>query len=280
MKSAKKTVGFSVIAVGVVFAFFIFYSGKGPNVYEVVNTQSAPPDTHNDTAMGITNAVSENNVTPRTESVPVAADNDVGSESGSKNNLTKSFAGLLAKQVLTSNPSGPAGYQGESSISMPNEVNIQKFIADNYGSLDWRSLTSEIKDSRIKITADNSVASQRKFFWSQLEITSKIFAGIDFKKAADSQDKTDALAAAKTLVDHYTVAIADLYAQPTPSNLTDFHKREIALVTAQKNLYEKIAATADDPLASIVAIKTLPEIDKQFSTLSTDVTAYIFKNNL
>ena len=65
---------------------------------------------------------------------------------------------------------------------------------------------------------------------------------------------------------------------PVPTPLTNFHKRELALLLAKLAVYQKIQNYESDPLGALVAIQSNDFLNTQFVNLKNDLNNFLALN--
>lgn len=268
MKSAKAAVGLLVITVGFAVAGLIFSTNKtnfAPAVSEPNKQQAAEIPT--------------SEILPPKQSTPAgtilsSAENETEND---PSNLTSLFARQLANDVFKNNPDGPTlSENNDLSFFMSNMD--QAFISSQSEKL---NLIPKIQDAEIIISKQNSKTDLEQYLNNLKTILVKLNRSLP-TQTINENNKEIVFQFSEMLVKSYAAGIKDMMALPVPQTLKDFHKQEIALVTAQKNVFEKITKeiAAKDPLVGIVAVRYMKKIDEQFAALKTEINAFIKKNNL
>ncbi|MBI2035352.1 MAG: hypothetical protein HYT12_01570 [Candidatus Liptonbacteria bacterium] len=189
-------------------------------------------------------------------------------------NLTQSFIEELTNEIVTKNPAGVATIDGELSLVAPNEISISDFAAKNSKLIDWRNFIPKISDKDIKITSINSSKEYKKYLTSLYGIIKETLS--DTSSATETQPKQkDYYQTANAVVNKYENTIQAVYALPTPEGLKEFHKKELALLIAQKNVYQKVSGAKKDPLSALIAMQANKKIDAAFSDLKKELKTTI-----
>ncbi len=189
--------------------------------------------------------------------------------------LTLSFIEDLNQEIASQNPGGARTIDGEVSLVAPNEISVKDFAVRNSELIDWRNFIPEISDKDIKVTSNNSAKEYTKYLNSLYGVLREILAATSTTKVQPEQK--DYSWAATEMVNKYEVTIQAVYALSVPIGLKEFHKKEIALLTAQKNIYQKVATGKKDPLSALIAMQANKKIDDEFKSLKQELKVTIEK---
>lgn len=193
-------------------------------------------------------------------------------------NLTQRLAKMLAGGILSDNPSGPYAYQNQQAINVPSQIDPSKFTLTNQDVLDWRALVPEVTDGMIKIVPDSEENYIAYIKTSQAEYNKTIDAVADYKDGL--KDVYDIQRAAMELQLPYATAVANFYAMPVPQSLKETHKKEIALLIVQKNMFVKLEKSSYDPLSAILAARASLAVNAEFIAVRQQLADFSEKNNL
>lgn len=271
MLSAKNLIGVVIIALSAILAAFILLNGKIFDIRQIEVGETGEAREGDGAALTSNSRRSENLQDDYKSTAAAQNQND-------SNNLTMALAKQFARDILARNPEGPSDLEGEQTISVPSEIDIQKFVAENTANLDWQKFIPEIKDSSIKLTDRNSKADYENYFKKKQEALKEMTTNVSFSDP--SSDLAALTKAADALTKSYESGIRKLYDVETPSNLKDLHKRQIALVTAQRSVFQKLAASASDPLGAILALESLKRLDQEFNLLTKDFSNFVSEKGL
>jgi len=185
-------------------------------------------------------------------------------------NLTESLAKDLILEVISKNPDGVRSIEGELSLVTPDEIPLDAFVANNYHLIDWRNFVPKVSDSDIKVTSETSTEAYTAYLNSLYRIIRET-PSAKSSAIANKLGEKDYYWAANELVRKYEDTIQAVYALPVPVGLKEFHKKELALLTAQKNVYQKIGTSKYDPLSAIFAMQANEKIDSEFAALKEEL---------
>ncbi len=178
-----------------------------------------------------------------------------------ESNLTAKLVNVLAQETINSSQSG---------IPINNQEKIKEITNQTLSDFHPESLIPKITDSQIKITSDSdSVAIDQ--YLQQFE---NIFKDGSFN-GVDLDNRSEATA---VIVHNYKRFISDLQSLPVPTPLTNFHKRELALLLAKLAVYQKIQNYESDPLGALVAIQSNDFLNTQFVNLKNDLNNFLALN--
>ena len=190
--------------------------------------------------------------------------------------LTETFTEQLAQEIAATNQNGPQTIDGEPSILIPDNIDIQKLVQQNSKQIDWRNFIPKISDAEIKITALNSAEEYKRYLNSLYQIVRETLSEKNSTLETKLAQK-DYNAIAIKMVEKYENTVGAVYALSVPVGLKDFHKKELALLTAQKNIYQKMASGKKDPLSALIATQANKKIDAEFLALKKELKTTIEK---
>lgn len=194
-------------------------------------------------------------------------------------NLTELFAKNLGKIVLDNNPDGPANIDGKKGLVVPEPESIAaELLAEAAQKFDPATLRPIIKDQDLKISEDNSKESLNNYILNFQKLVKDSAEKIPSSVYATNEDELS-LKDIQKLVEIYQESIKQFYKLSTPKSAIAIQKKQIELLTAKKNIFEKIVSYQQDPLIAILAAPELKRVDLDFSELSKNFLELIKISN-
>ncbi len=176
-------------------------------------------------------------------------------------NTTEELAENISKKIIEKNPDGP-GSVGAQKLSVPNpESIVNDYVQKGIDGFNYNALKPKITDSDIRIIADESSEAFSTYVKS-------FFGILNNGGEVPSGDPQTALA---TMIRVYGDYLTGLYALPVPKIFAELHKQQIALIAAEKNIYELVQNYEEDPLKAILAMKALEVSKSEITNVYTEI---------
>lgn len=270
----KLVVTTAIITLGIAGAYFV-----------IDNSFPVFPDTNNaEIKISDNNAVKGipkiEQLNSKTLSINNSSENTANSssENSAENNLTELVASQIGKTIAQQNPTGPQTIDGKKSITAPDAESIANdLLTEAVEKFDPASLYPEIKDSDLKISKDNSKEALTAYFSAFKEILSEAVPQIA-NSVKDSNEMS--MQIIENLSKIYGDTAKKLISLASPQNAIEIHKKEIELLTAKKNIFEKIKNMENDPITAMLATKELENIDIETKALTEKLSDFLNKNGL
>jgi len=183
-------------------------------------------------------------------------------------NLTQGLTSEVLSKVAEANIT-----LGTSSdkIALPDDLTVEQAITQAVSQFNPETLKPKISDSDIKIS--DSVSSQEYFknFKSILDKYSYIYSVDEETTLANS---------VASLIFSYQSMLEEFFNLSVPPEISSFHKEEIALISAKINILKQLKNYQNDPLLTLLAIKSEEYFDSQFEELKENINNYIAQNNI
>jgi hypothetical protein len=213
--------------------------------------------------------------TPST-SQSVSGNNPVGMEIVSTS-TTKNLSEILTKKLEDSiskeNSQILKTSDGKTMLQAPTpEKMTEDLIAEAQKNFDPNSLRPKITDSSLKISEDNSGEAISKYFESFNQI---MVSAIQEMPASINEPEKLTVPDFLKIKQTYEGAVNKFYNLSVPRLALDIHKKEIELLSAKKNIYEKVANMDQDPLTAMLSAQELLKIDSEFVKLKADTENFI-----
>jgi len=178
----------------------------------------------------------------------------------SSSNLTSRLTDALTQEVITQNTSNP-------DPSLTREALINKLTSETLANFDPAKIIPVISTQDLNISSNTSSKAIDNYLNSlQTIISQGSLSGVNLS------DKTSAL---PQIVSNYENMISALYKVSVPTNLVEFHSRELSLLLAKLAVYKKINDFEQDPLGAIAAIKSNDFLDSEFEILKQDLNNFL-----
>lgn len=218
----------------------------------------------------------------KTGNLDITNNNPVEIEAGgiatSTANLSEILAKKIASEVAAANPNGSMTVAGKTYVSAPKPEDLANdLFTEAQKNFNPKNLYPTINDSYLKISEDNSKQVLINYFdsFSKILINSREKIPKDLISSANLQ-----VSDFVQVVSIYETTIKSFYDLTVPRTVLNIHKKEIELLTAGKNIYQKMANAEQDPLTAVVAVKELPNIYQEFDKLKTDLNDFLKANQL
>lgn len=213
--------------------------------------------------------------------IEIANNNPVGIEpvaTSSAQNLTNLLTQKIAEGIANQNQEGfIASNSGQTYINAPEpQKMISELLTEAQKNFDPSSLRPKINDSDIKISSDNSKTALMNYF----QAFNQIFAAANKNIPKTLFDENELSISDMIQTQRvYEYAINEFYKLSVPSSLLQIDKKEIELLSAKKNIFEKMANAEQDPMTALLSTNELLKIDQEFATLKVEIDQFI-KTNL
>ncbi len=205
---------------------------------------------------------------------PLVAESSVANQDSE--NLTETFTKKISDAIAQNNPTGTTKIGDKPQLNVPDPDSIaDSILTDAAANFDPNSLKPIIKDSDIKISQDNS----REALLTYMSSFQEIIRGAANEIPSGMLIREPTIEDADPLMTIYRKAANKFYNLTVPSSLINIHKKEIALLIAKKNVFEKTKNYQKDPLSAVLAGQALEIIDSEFLQLSEDFKSFI-KNKI
>jgi hypothetical protein len=266
--SLKRTYPFFILfAASLIAAFILFGPEPSSEAIVVVDTYETP-DT--ELPSSLTKAM-VHDIAPapqpvKTEEVPTSEE---------EINYTDLLVQSLANRIRRSNPIGPQEFEGQSSIMIDHPQELADYLLREDNILfDYGVVKPTIHPSDLALTPSDSRADAIDYLTTLSSTLGKYYAGVSLNPDAPNFQQFARLetAARRTLDDLYELSV--------PFSLAALHAEEVALITAQKNIYGILARSEDDLFKSLIAMQYLERVDEEFAQLGVLYTEYITTHNI
>lgn len=271
MTLIKSSVATAIILLGIAGAYFVISNTVNSSLNTANKTNEVKSENNNIVAQNpLIKTISQNSGQKSENS---ALTTNKNSQNANNNqNLTDQLAKNIGQKILESNPNGAEIINGEPSLTVPNPEEItSQLLVESAQNFDPKSLYPAIKDSDLIISNDNSKEALNKYFAEFQKIVS--IAAQNIPEKIFSEELT--LENITLLKDAYKKTIQNFYNLTAPSSVLDAHKKQIELLTAKKNILEKILNYQEDPMVTILAANELEKIDKEFVEFSIKLSGII-----
>jgi len=190
-------------------------------------------------------------------------------------NLTEQAVQGISEQIIKKNPYGIQEIEGQEWLSVisPEEA-VEKYFTDAVEKFDISQLKTPADESKLVIINDTSRTTLESYLKNFQTILSSNFKGLAISYANLTLPDISRLIAA------YDAAIAKFYALPVPKNLLAIHKNQIALMNGQRNVFEALKNSDQDPLRAVLAAQANRELSQEFAVINKTLQDIIQKNNL
>ena len=183
----------------------------------------------------------------------------------------------ISEKIVENNPAGPLTQNGAKKIKAPEASEIvEKFLAEGLANFDYESLKPKIADSDINISANASLENIEKYVKEFLALTFKPLSG-RAEQVADSSDPTNAVF---SLILVYEERMNEFLALEVPKILAPLHKKHLALLGANKKIFELINEYDNDPLTSVLALNALNLIRAESVDIYRDIARVVIENKI
>lgn len=185
---------------------------------------------------------------------------EISQNSQDLENITQSFTQNLVSRIQLENPDGPAILDDGKGLNVPNPDEIAlELMADAASKFDFKKLIPKIKDEDLKISEENKADTLLAYAKNFDEIIKK--SKEELSGVAGNEEFTEENL--NVTISAYENAIKSLYQLTVPRMMIDFHKTEIAYLSAELSLFEKIKNAQQDPMAAILAGENIPLLEQE-----------------
>lgn len=215
-----------------------------------------------------------------TITIEIIGNNPVGIEPAASNakNLTDLLTKKLEQSIADKNTEGFNVIDGKTLIAAPKpETIVEDLISEAEKNFDPAALRPKIADSSVKISEGGSREALSAYFASLNDII--IAAGKNIPASLYDENKLSVSDFLKTK-QAYDVVVKSVQDLSVPRLALSIHKKELELLTAKRNIYEKMADLERDPMTAYLVVDELLKIDQEFATLKTEIDEFIKANPL
>lgn len=196
-------------------------------------------------------------------------------------NLTKNFAGLLAKSIIDKNNQPKDGQSpAESRLNVPDPNKIaEEFIASGLKKANENILN--IKFPEIKTSPDNSKETIKTYLTETQKILKDTLKGEPLLSILEDINKNKGQGLEKLLpiISAHEAAASQIEEKPAPSSLKSLIAEEIRLLRITANVLRALVNVETDPIATIVAAKQFGAVLKNWVDLQQKFDVFIKKLN-
>lgn len=257
----------SVILAGIAFGVFIFGSNK--TTFYVKN--SAPRLQIASIGQNLYQAEDKigdlsNNVIPEIK-IP--------------KNITKNFAGFLAKDIISkSNQPKDINLPAGPGLNMP-DINkaVEEFITNGLKQANENILN--IKPPEIKISSDNGKEAVELYLTETQKIIKDNLNGEPLLLILQEINKNNGEGIEKLLpiVSAHEAAANQIEKKTAPSSLKDLMTEEVRLLRITANVLRALTDIENDPLGTVAAIKQFEALIESWVNLQNKMNVFIKKLN-
>lgn len=194
---------------------------------------------------------------------------------GASYNMTASVAESIAAELLEKNPNGPSLFDGKSGVVAGDpETLIDAALLTALESFDYQTFKPTVALSEITIQENPTPALYERYLRDSQSIIRGTYGGLSF----DARNATP-----ETLRRFESAALASvakLKSLPVPAPLAPFHREEIILLSAEAKVFRALGASAEDPVAAVVALQALASIDEDFKTLTENFNRFLVEKKI
>jgi len=261
MRILKIAVGTTIIIGSLGVGFFLIES-RAPIDDAVQNPERSFSENPLATTIFSTNNPAENPVSLR-------------ATGKSSENATEKISKKIAEELIAQNPGGPSLTNGIPSITaLDPEKLIEEATAAGLASFDYDSFKPEANIKALTIISVSDKQTLETYF---TEFNAALENG---RMKLPSELDGSSLAAFVTASHAISETVEKLSRIKTPAGVAVWHAEEIAVLTAQKNIFEAIVGANIDPIRALAAIQAFPASQTELAKLSELFTDFIIKENL
>lgn len=196
-------------------------------------------------------------------------------------NLTKNFAGLLAKSIIDkNNQPKDSNSPDQQRLNVPNPDKIaEEFIANGLKKANENILN--IKSPEIKTSPDNSKETIKTYLAETQKIIKDNLKGESLILTLEeiSKNKGQGLEKLLPIISAHEAAANQIEEKPVPSNLKDLMTEEVRLLRITANVLRALTNIETDPLGGLTATKQFESLLKNWSELNKKFDVFIQKLN-
>ena len=192
-------------------------------------------------------------------------------------NTTEDLAKNISEKIVENNPAGPIAEGGVKKLKTPEVSEIvQTFLEDGAAKFDYASLKPEFSDADLNISADDSVVAIEKYAKEFLALT---FQPLD-SRAEQASNTADPASALISLISIYKDRLDNFARLEVPQVLAPLHKKHLAILAANKKIFEIMNEYESDPLASVFALNSLNLVREESVDIYRELAQVIIKNQI
>jgi hypothetical protein len=210
---------------------------------------------------------------------PVGTEMVAPASSSSTVNLSEVIAKKIASEIAAANPNGSITVSGKNYVNVPKPEELTNdLLTEAQKNFDPNSLVPTIKDSDIKISEDNSKEALVNYFtaFNTIILSNGKKLPSNLISSAANIQSSDFL----KIVDVYNSTIKDFYNLTVPRAALNIDKKEIELLTTEKNIYQNLANLNQDPLTANLSLNVLSNVYEGYDKLKTDINTFLKNNQL
>ena len=176
---------------------------------------------------------------------------------GTPSNLTEKLSGNLTSEFMSNinfnKASSSKDLLGSIDFNNLNAESLSKILKDNP-----LAFVSEVKDSEVKISSDNSEEAKNLYKKTYASIIKNNLTFLsDSKKietAIENSISGNNNKSIESMIDGFDKAHSELAGLSVPSSFVDFHKSNLKFVSNFSLVLETIANNQNDPLMTLLAL--------------------------
>jgi len=177
-------------------------------------------------------------------------------------NFTDLFIREIQGQISAENPNGIGTVDGEPAIILPDSDTLTAdFLANAQEKFISELTLPEIKDSDLKIVEDNNQDLLMTYAQNFDKIVKNTRTG--FLTAIDGGEFAEE--DLDEIISVYKNTIKSFYLLSVPRLLLGLHKTEIAYLSEELELFEKIKNVQQDPMGAIIASQNISLLEKELN---------------
>ncbi|MFA5173168.1 MAG: hypothetical protein WC435_02100 [Candidatus Paceibacterota bacterium] len=188
---------------------------------------------------------------------------------------SRNFTDELAKNVIQKVAEENIENSGVGVIKLPDKTLINEAVETSLKNFNPESIKPEIKDGSLKISEDISVKAVSSYFSGFQEILMNNSSSVN-----SLNPETTVSNALASLIFSYEKMIKEFYALSVPKSVVSFHKEEISLLSAKLLILKQLQNYEQDPLLTLLAVKSDEYFDAKFLELKDSINDYLLKNNI
>ncbi|MDO8574832.1 MAG: hypothetical protein Q7R61_00965 [bacterium] len=196
-------------------------------------------------------------------------------------NLTKDFAGLLAKAIIDKNNQPKDGTSpAEPGLNMPDPNKIAEEFIKN-GLIKANENILNIKFPEIKTSSDNSKESIELYLAEAQKILRDNLKGEPLLSILEEINKNNGQGLEKLLpvISAHEAAANQIEEKIAPSDLKNLMTEEVRMLRITANVLRALTNVETDPIATIVAAKQFGAVIDNWTELQKKFNVFIEKLN-
>lgn len=145
----------------------------------------------------------------------------------------------------------------------PDEL-VNQIFEGGIANLDIKSIRPDVELSSLKIISDNSSAAIKNY--------ARDFKNIIARNASypSIENKDATISDLQLLLFSYKKILPELYQLTVPTSIALLHKEGITVLETQKNILEKLVNAEKDPIAAILAMELIPNVNQEIIAFFQD----------